>query len=99
MAELPDDVLEKARKVHIAILGLGSVQSVEIIAAAIMAERQRVIDLLKDPAAVRVGFYRGDIACQKIIAEERAKARNEALCAMQEALDTLSNMEEHQWLT
>lgn len=93
MAEIPDDVLEKALKLHLAILGRGAVQSVEIIAAAIMAERQRVIDLLKDPAAVRVGFYRGDIAFHKIIEEERTKARNEALGAMQEALDRLSDME------
>lgn len=45
MAEVPDDVLEKARVVHLAILGRGSSQSVEIIAAAIMAERQRCMKL------------------------------------------------------
>lgn len=45
MAELPEDVLEKARQVHLAILGRGSSQSVEIIAAAIMAERQRCMKL------------------------------------------------------
>lgn len=41
----------------------------EAIAKAIMAEREHTAELLKDPAAVRINYLRGDIACQHLIAE------------------------------
>ena len=45
------------------------------IDAAIAAERERTANLLKDPAAVRLNYLRGDIACQTLIDEAIAAER------------------------
>lgn len=41
----------------------------------IKAERDRIEDLLKNPAAVRQNYLRGDIACQMLIDEAAASER------------------------
>lgn len=60
-----------------------AVGAVEAIARAIMAAEKRgeeaaqakMAALLKDPAAVRVNYLRGDIACQDLIREGEERER------------------------
>ncbi|MCC6481426.1 MAG: hypothetical protein IT554_03345 [Sphingomonadaceae bacterium] len=76
---------------------------VRLIACAILAEREasekRMGELLKDPAAVRVNFLRGSIACQPLIDEaisaerERCAGYHDDLAAQHEAFAEGSPME------
>lgn len=79
MTDIPEDIMKAAEDALDKMLchcveASGSseayrLDSVKEIARALMAERERMASLLRDPAAVRVNYLRGDIACQALIDE------------------------------
>lgn len=75
--DIPEDVMSAAEDAYQAAIYMTTHDEpqamVAMVARAIMAERERtearMLDLLKAPAAVRVNYLRGNIACQPLIDE------------------------------
>ncbi len=63
---------------HTAEAIIAALQNVAAEIERLTRELDKISALLKDPAAVRVNYLRGDIACQNLIAEARRKALEEA---------------------
>lgn len=82
MTEIPEDAIKAARECHDKIMyyaegrGITEAHVIYTIASTIMAERERIAELLKDPFAVRLNYLRGDISAQSII-EEAVKEERE----------------------
>lgn len=76
--DIAEDVLQAAREA-MCEPGTGVLRGsvIECAARAILAEREaseaRMLELLKDPVAVRVNWMRGGINADSIIAEERER--------------------------
>jgi hypothetical protein len=74
MSEIPDDILKDAKSVHLSLIGRGIDSSIRVIARAILAERERCIDIAHDQAENwRNMAYSGDrsIAAEVIAAAIR----------------------------
>lgn len=93
MAEIPEDVRNTAYAMAMRLVDRDrdSGENADVIAEAILAERTateaRIADLLKDPAAVRLNYLRGGIACQSLI--------DEAVAAERERCAGIAEMHEH----
>ncbi len=103
MSETPDDVMQAAENCENQIL-IGDIHDPSydpriIIARAIMAERERIGSLLKDPSAVLLNYLRGDIASQEIIKDalklERERCARVAEAKMMLALKKKPDAEDH----
>ncbi|MEN3145721.1 hypothetical protein ABCW43_00240 [Neorhizobium sp. IRAMC:178] len=65
--------------------------AISVVHGALLAEREtteaKMLALLKDPAAVRINYLRGDIACQALI-DEAVLAEREACAKIASAIST-----------
>lgn len=72
MTKIPEDVMNAASDAHLATIGRGTSQAVQIIAIAIMAERKRCVDTMKIATgkALRNGFEIGFMAGREVPSDE-----------------------------
>lgn len=96
MTHIPEDICKRAEALADQWISRGHHDNAALaadVAQALMEERERLATILKDPAAVRVNYHRGDIACQALIEEATAAERERcarieaASSALQDALD------------
>lgn len=92
--DIPDDVRLQAVQVVVMLPAMPNAKetekAIDCVARAILAERERMLAALKDPAAVRVNYLRGQIACQTLI-DEAVEA--ERVRCLEAASQTFAQME------
>lgn len=69
---------------------------VEVACEAMMVEQDHVAALLKDPAAVRVNYLRGGIACQALI-DEATIAEMERAAGIADAQEEINSSGVDDW--